>query len=75
MTVKQKKILHQQIEELPFTSELKYILNKASHKTLHDVLNVEVYKWHEYLPFTYHHQHEIVSYVIEHKLLDYVKED
>ncbi len=71
-----QELLRQQVKDLPFTDELKHLLQFNNLSTLGDVLNIEVYNWHKTLPgFTFHNQHEIVSYLQEAGLIEYLKED
>ncbi|MCU7552856.1 hypothetical protein OCK74_27300 [Chitinophagaceae bacterium LB-8] len=71
----QQEILNTPIQDLPFTSDLKIILLNQGLKTLQEVVNVPVYRWHDYPSFTYHHQYEIVDYLQELDLMDFIKED
>lgn len=71
-----QELLRQQVKDLPFTDELKQLLLGNNLLTLVDVLNIEVYNWHKNLQgFNFHHQHEIVSYLQEAGLIEYLKED
>jgi hypothetical protein len=76
MSSKQEELLQQKIADLPFTENLKQILHFQKLATLQDVLNIETYNWHKKFPgFTYHHQHEIVSYLQQNDLTEFLKED
>ncbi len=76
MNAKQQGLLKQQVKDLPFSSDLKKLLEFNNLATLQDVLNIEVYNWHKNLPgFTHHYQHEIVSYLQKNDLIDSLKED
>ncbi len=71
-----ESILKQKIVSLPFTAELKKVLSTGGVENLEDLLQVEVYNWHnKYRGFNYHHQQEIVKYLEQNKLLRYLKED
>jgi len=71
-----QELLRQRVKDLPFTDELKQLLQFNNLSILGDVLNIEVYNWHKTLPgFTFHHQHEIVSYLQEAGLIEFLKED
>gem|GEM_PF-1909539 len=71
-----QELLRQQVKDLPFTDELKQLFQGNNLLTLGDVLNIEVYNWHKNFPgFNFHHQHEIVSYLQEAGLIEYLKED
>jgi hypothetical protein len=76
MAPHQQILLDQQMETLPFSSELKSICAENHIHTLSDLLNIEVYFWQQKLKgFNYHHQHEIVCYLQQNHLLEFVKED
>ena len=76
MNKKYQELLNQKITELPFSDDLKNLLQFNKLITLDDVLNIEVYNWHKKLPgFTHHYQHEIVSYLQKNDLAEYLKED
>jgi hypothetical protein len=75
MRRQQEEILKTPIGELPFSPDLKSLLQAQGHQNLQDVLNVPAYKWHDYPSFSFHHQHEIVDFLQEHDLMDYLKED
>lgn len=76
MNLKHQELLLQSIEGLPFTRDLKNILHFQKLEALKDVLNIETYNWHKNFPgFTYHHQHEIVSYLQKNDLTEFLKED
>jgi hypothetical protein len=71
-----QELLRQQVKDLPFTGDLISLLQFNNLLTLGDVLNIEVYNWHKNLQgFNFHHQHEIVSYLQEAGLIEYLKED
>lgn len=71
-----QELLRQQVMDLPFTDELKQLLQVNKLSALGDILAIEVYNWHKNLPgFNFHHQHEIVSYLQEAGLIEYLKED
>ena len=71
-----EKLLHQTIQVLPFTVELKNVLLTNNIGKLEELLNNEVHTWHKNIPgFTYHHQHEIVSYLDKNDLINFLKED
>lgn len=75
MNAKQQELLNQQVNDLPFSSDLKKLLEFNNLTCLQDVLNIEVYNWHRKLPgFTHHYQHEIVSYLQKNDLIEYLKE-
>ena len=76
MNTKHQELLSQKITDIPFSDELKKLLQFNKLETLQDVLNIEVYNWHKKLPgFTMHHQHEIVSYLQKNDLSEFLKED
>jgi methionine salvage enolase-phosphatase E1 len=66
-------LLGQKIEDLPFSNELKSILSKQGHTCLQDVLNQSVKVWMYYDGFDYHCLKEIVGYVWENRLVNYLK--
>ncbi|HEY5405908.1 MAG TPA: hypothetical protein VIJ92_02425 [Ginsengibacter sp.] len=68
-------LLLQKIELLPLTAGLKNILVENNISNLGQLLQVEVHKWHEdFTGFTYHHQHEIVSFLDENNMTGLLKE-
>lgn len=76
MNAKHQELLNQKVNDLPFSDDLKKLLQFNKLVTLQDVLNIEVYNWHKKLPgFTYHYQHEIVSYLQKNDLTEYLKEN
>jgi len=76
MPTKNKMLLNQQLEILPFSSELKMICSEHNIHKLNDLLDIEVYFWQQKLKgFNYHHQHEVVSYLQQNDLLEFLKED
>lgn len=71
-----EKLLQQKVEDLPFTQDLKNTLLFQKLEILQDVLNIEVYNWHKQMPgFTMHYQHEIVNYLQQNDLTEFLKED
>jgi hypothetical protein len=71
-----EKLLLQNIQLLPLTEELKNVLVKNNIGNLQELLGREVHAWHKnFSGFTYHHQHEIVSYLDRNKLAHLLKED
>jgi len=71
-----EKPLLQKIEDLPLSEDLKNILRKNKIIDLEQLLNIKVFNWHKNFPeFTYHHQHEIVSYMQQNNLMEYLNED
>jgi hypothetical protein len=76
MSQANEKLLQQEIKDLPFTDDLKSILAFNKFQTLEDIVKVEVYNWHKNIPgFNYHHQHEIVTYLMNNDLGHFLKED
>ena len=76
MNPNHQELLSQEIKNLPFTEDLKNLLAANNLKTLQDILNIEIYNWHKQLPgFTMHYQHEIVSYLRQNDLTEYLKEE
>ena len=71
----EQEALKQEIKKLPLSQELKEILQKNGVESLEDLLHVEVFKWHKYPGFNYHHQHEIINYLKRNNLLKYLKEE
>jgi hypothetical protein len=64
MNNKHQELLSAQVKDLPFSDDLKQLLQFNKLATLEDVLNIEVFNWHKKLPgFTMHHKHEIISYL------------
>jgi hypothetical protein len=73
---KQQELLNQKITDLPFSDDLKNLLHFNKLETLKDVLDIELHNWHKKFPgFTMHHQHEIVSYLQQNNLIEYLKEE
>ena len=70
----EQETLKQEIKNLPLSHDLKEVLQKNGVESLEDLLNVEVFKWHKYPGFNYHHQHEIISYLKEARMLRFLKE-
>ena len=74
--MKNKKALSKKIEDLPFTEGLKTTLKAHHIHTVKDLLDMPVYDWHKKIKgFTYHFQHEIVSYLEDQDLADLLIED
>ncbi|MCU7549329.1 hypothetical protein OCK74_09395 [Chitinophagaceae bacterium LB-8] len=71
----QQEILNTPIQDLSFNSELKNLLIRQGHQKLQDLLNVPVYKWHDYPAFNFHHQYEIVDFLQDHDMMDFLKEE
>ena len=68
--------LSKKVADLPFSEDLKQILHFQKLETLQDLLDIETYNWHKNFPgFTYHHQHEIISYLQQNNLEEFLKED
>jgi hypothetical protein len=73
MAPHQQILLDQQMETLPFSSELKGICAENHILILNDLLGIEVFNWHKKLKrFNYHHQHEVVSYLIKNDLMEFL---
>ena len=69
-------LLLEKIELLPLTAGLKNILLKNNIANLEQLLQIEVHQWHkDFSGFTYHHQHEIVSFIDANNLGDFLKEE
>jgi hypothetical protein len=76
MPANKQILLNQLLESIPFSNELKQVCTANRIHTLQDLLDLDVYDWHKKLKhFNYHHQHEIVSYLIENDLMQFVKEE
>ena len=76
MATQKQLLLNQKIETLPFSTELKNICEENKIDILIDLMDIEVYFWQQKLKgFNYHHQHEIVSYLQQNDLLEFLKED
>lgn len=70
------ELLKKSIVDLPFTEELKTVLKAHNFATLRDVVDMPVYDWHKKIKgFNFHHQHEIVSYLMNHDLSELLKEE
>jgi hypothetical protein len=66
-------LLDQQLKALPFSTELKSICAENNILILNDLLGIEVFNWHKKLKrFNYHHQHEVVSYLIKNDLMEFL---
>ena len=74
MSIREPVILNQPISELPFSNELKNILEGQMHKTLKDVLEKEVNHWHAYPKFSFHHLKEIMEFAEKNHLSEYIKQ-
>ncbi|MBA3675758.1 MAG: hypothetical protein H0W75_12530 [Chitinophagaceae bacterium] len=71
-----KNLRQQKIKDLPFTGNLKDVLAQNNINTVKDLLNLSVPTWHKNFPgFTYHHQHELISFLQESNLMEFLKED
>jgi hypothetical protein len=66
--------LNTKIADLPFSGDLKGILEKQKLVTLRDLLDQEVFQWHQFPGFDYHKQQEIVQYLVKQQLLKLVKQ-
>ena len=76
MNPKHQELLQQKLTDLPFSQELKSILDKQGFDTLEDLLKLKVHEWHKELSgFNYHHQHEIVDYLMKNNLERYLREE
>jgi hypothetical protein len=76
MPVNKQILLNQQLDSIPFSIELKQVCTTNDIHTLEDLLELEVYNWHKKLKgFNYHHQYEVVSYLMENDLMKFVKEE
>jgi hypothetical protein len=76
MITEKQIILNQKLSSLPFSIELKTICAENNILTLYDLLEMEIHRWQEKAKgFNYHHQHEIVSFLSENNLLEFLKED
>ena len=68
--------LNKKIEDLPFTDGLKARLKAHDISTLQELVDMPVYDWHGKIKgFNYHDQHEVVSYLDSHDLMDHLIED
>ena len=69
-------LLQQRIEALPFSKELIELCTNNNIATLENLLDIEIHKWHKlFIGFSYHHQHEIVSYLQAHDLEEFIREN
>lgn len=66
--------LNIKIADLPFSADLKKIVEEQRLATLRELLDQEVFQWHLFPCFTHHMEMEIVNYLSEHQLMDYIKE-
>jgi hypothetical protein len=68
-------ILTTNIQELPFSEQLKNVLQSAGIEHLKQLLKKNVGSWPKEIDgFTYHHQFEVLNYLQKNELMSYLKE-